>query len=44
MNNVEAEQNGGSLVVKVCFSTDDALAVACPSFDKDRLTPCISNL
>jgi hypothetical protein len=31
-------------VSKICFSTDDALAVACPSFDKDRLRPCISNL
>lgn len=31
-------------VSKICFSTDDALAVACPSFDKDRLTSCILNL
>jgi len=38
MNNIKADMS------KVCFSTNDALAVAYPSFDKDRLTPCMSNL
>jgi hypothetical protein len=39
MNNVEVDKRRQLGESTVCFSTDDTLATACPSFDKDRLTP-----